>query len=169
LFDEKKTIGIMDYKLIFSALLVSGVFFSCAPVKQSLVKQSVANQTNGDQHIKATKPEKIELLPNDQDSTEYELIIIDPGFDSWFATNHKPEWYYTNDYLANWNYQYVLAWNAKVRDPLSIQSSTDQPFILEIDYRPGIDYGIGLNYKLYHYFKYVEATWGKILPYARQI
>ena len=141
-------------KMLFFAMLVSGFLFSCAPVKQ--VAKSPA------------KPEKIELVPNSQDSTEYELIIIDPGFDSWFNMNYKPIWYYSNEYLATWNYQYVVAWNIKVRDPLLTQNQADNPFILEIDYRPGIDYGIDLNYKLYHYFKYVEATWGKILPYERQ-
>ena len=114
------------------------------------------------------KPEKIELQPNGQDSTEYELIIIDPGFQSWFTTNQKPIWYHSKDYLATWNYQYVLAWNAKVRDPLFMHNRADNPFIMEIDYRSNIDYGIELNYKLYHYFKYIEATWGKILPYQRQ-
>jgi len=119
-------------------------------------------------HIsKSVKPQKIELIPDDQDSTEYDLIIIEPGFQPWFDMNRKPEWYYSKDYLANWNYQYVVAWNARFRDLYSTQNLTDNPFILEIDYRPNVDYGLDLNYKLYHYFKYVEATWGKILPYER--
>jgi len=142
----------MWLKMICSTLLISGCLFSCTPVKQAALP---------------VKPQKIELVPNDQDSTEYELIIIDAGFSSWFDMNRKPVWYYSKDYLAAWNYQYVVAWNAKVRDPLFTQNRADNPFILEIDYRPTIDYGLDLNYKLYHYFKYIEATWGKILPYYR--
>jgi hypothetical protein len=144
----------MWHKVIISIVLLTGMLFSCTPGKQ----------------ISKTppKPEKIELVANGQDSTEYELVIIDPGFQSWFDMNRKPVWYYTKDYLASWNYQYVVAWNARVRDPLFAQSRANNPFILEIDYRPAVDYGIDLNYKLYHYFKYIEATWGRILPYDRQ-
>lgn len=134
-------------------MLTTGFLYSCAPVKKS---------------VQSAKPQKVELVPNEQDSSEYELIIMDPGFEPWFEMNRKPIWYHTNDYLANWNYQYVVAWNAKVRDPLFTQSRTDSPFTLEIDYRPNVDYGIDLNYKLYYYFRYIEAIWGKILPYDRQ-
>ena len=135
-------------------MLMAGLLISCAAAKK-------APRLPGTQ--------KIEFQANTGDSTEYELIIIDPGFESWFVTNRKPERYYTNDYLATMNYQYVIAWNAKVRDPISQGPRADNPYIMEIDYRPAIDYGIKLNYKLYHYFKYVEKTWGRILPYERHI
>jgi hypothetical protein len=143
----------MWFRLFLSAGLISGLLFSCSTVKQT--------STSG-------KPQKIEFAQNDQDSTEYELIIIDAGFKSWFDKNYKPEWYYSKDYLVNWNTHYVVAWNAKLRDPLGHTNAADNPFLFEIDYRPAIDYGFELNYKLYHYFKYIEATWGKILPYERQ-
>ena len=143
----------MSLKTITFIFLISGLLFSCSPVKQA---------------ARSDKPRKIELAPNNQDSTEYELIIIDPGFQSWFNSNQKPVWYFSKDYLASWNYQYVVAWNAKVRDPLFMVNSADNPFILEIDYRPHIDYGLELNHKLYHYFRYIEATWGRILPYDRK-
>lgn len=144
--------GIMWKKLIIPILLVSGLVISCAPMKQ-------AGQPS--------KPEKLELTPANTDSLEYELIIIDAGFQPWLDMHRKPIWYYSNDYLAAMNYQYVIAWNEKARDPFLLQNRADSPFMMEIDYRPTIDYGIELNYKLYHYFKFVEATWGKILPYER--
>lgn len=144
----------MWLKTIIPALLISGFLFCCAPVKQT---------------TRPAKPQKIEFLSNDQDSIEYELIIIDPGFDIWLETNRKPVWYYSKEFLASWNYQYVIAWNERVRNPVFQRNVPDNPFILEIDYRPGIDYGLALNYKLYQYFKYVEKTWGKILTYERHI
>ncbi len=139
-------------RYIIPALLVTALMVSCKPV------QKLAGPP---------KPQKIEFNHADQDSTEYELTIIDPGFETWLAANRKPIWYYTKDYLATWNYQYVVAWNQRVRDPMS-QRNADNPFIMEIDYRPGIDYGLELNYKLYQYFRYVEETWGRILPYDRR-
>lgn len=145
----------MWLKIFLTTTLITVFVFSCTPVKKAT--QSPA------------KPEKIELVPQSQDSTEYELIIIDPGFESWFNAHHKPVWYYSKEYLVAWNTQYVLAWNEKVRNPLMNQGDGDNPFILEIDYKPFIDYGLDLNYKLYNYFKYIEATWGKILSYERRI
>lgn len=143
----------MWLKTILYAALISGCLISCATIKKS---------------GQPGKPKKVEVISDSKDSTEYELIIIDPGFQSWFDRNYKPAWYYTNDYLATWNYQYVIAWNAKVTDPSFFQNRADNPFIQEIDYRSDIDYGLDLNYKLYHYFKYIEETWGKILPYERR-
>lgn len=113
------------------------------------------------------EPRSVELKSEQGDSVEYEITIIDPGFSSWFERHRKPVWFYTNDFLASWNYRYVLEWNERVRNPLGWQGSGDNPFIQEIDYRPGIDYGIDLNYKLYHYFKYIEDTFGPILRYRR--
>lgn len=143
----------MWLKMIVSAALISGFLFSCATVKRT---------------AQPSKPGKVELVAIDQDTTEYELLIIDPGFETWLSAHHKPVWYYSNDYLAAWNFQYVVAWNLKVQESNLGQNQADNPFILEIDYRPHIDYGIELNYKLYNYFKYVEATWGRILPFDRQ-
>jgi len=142
----------MWFKIWISAALFALLLHSCSPLKHS---------------VKTAKTEKIELKATDQDSTEYDLIIMDSGFQSWFDANHRPIWYYSKDYLATWNYQYVIAWNAKVRSP-SMQNRPDNPFIQEIDYLPNIDYGIELNYKLYYYFKYIEDTWGRILPYERR-
>jgi hypothetical protein len=134
-------------------MVLVALFFSCAPSKKT---------------ITPAKPEKIELTTDNQDSTEYELTIIDPGFESWFEMHRKPVWYYTKDYLAAWNIQYVTAWNMKVRDVNLRHVQPDNPFIMEIDYQPRIDYSLELNYKLYHYFLFIESTWGKILTYDRR-
>lgn len=142
----------MWFKPAIPVVLIWAALFACAPAKKSVV---------------SPKPQKIEFQTSDQDSVEYELIIIDPGFETWMATNHKPKWYYSKEFLATWNQQYVQAWNEKVRNPLEWQLDQNSPFVMEIDYRPGIDYGLDLNYTLYHYFRYVEKTWGKILPYSR--
>ena len=85
------------------------------------------------------------------DTVEYELIIIDPGFDSWFIISAKPVWYYSQSYLESWNRQYVTAWNSKV-----MSGRQNRFFETYIDYLPHIDYGLELNYKLFNYFQYVE-------------
>lgn len=94
----------------------------------------------------------IQIGPNAaeiSDSTEYELIILDPGFDTWMITHAKPLWYHSQTYLENWNIQYVSAWNARV-------TSTGAFYANYIDYQNHIDYGLELNYTLFYYFQFVE-------------
>ena len=114
------------------------------------------------------KTKEISITNPETDSLEYELIIIDPGFSFWFETRRKPEWYYSKEYMENWNIQYVNAWNYNCRNRNFQRQHPDNPFDEEIDYRPHTDYGLKLNYHLYHYFLYIEETWGKILPYDRR-
>ncbi|MEN7547299.1 DUF6146 family protein [Rapidithrix thailandica] len=96
------------------------------------------------------------LIQSPEDKEEYELIIIDPGFDTWFHTNAKPISYYSKNYYETKNRLYVNAWNG-----LHHQYKGRGPFENYIQYDQSIDYGIELNYQLFWYFKYVEATVGK--------
>jgi uncharacterized protein YcfL len=85
------------------------------------------------------------------DSVQYELIINEPGYDSWMATNSKPEWYHEKAYYRNWNNTYTVEFNSRVR-----QTSSGHPFVEIINYDPQIDYGLDIDYRLYWYFKYIE-------------
>jgi hypothetical protein len=88
-----------------------------------------------------------------EDSTEYELLILDVGFDSWFATRNTPAMAHSNSYYKNWNYQYVIEWNQK-------HSQGHPYFENHINFDPFEDYGFDVNYKLYHYFLFVEEKTG---------
>ena len=87
---------------------------------------------------------------------EYELIILDNGFHSWFMTNAKPVSYYSPGYYEAKNRQYVTAWN-----DLFYRYGGAGPFGNRIDYDFTIDYGLKLNYQLFWYFRYVEAIYGR--------
>ncbi len=87
------------------------------------------------------------------DSVEYELIIFDPGFESWFISHCKPSWYHSQEYYELWNRQYVSAWNEKVISP-----RFSRFFESTIEYDPFTDYGLELNHKLFYYFMYVERA-----------
>ena len=84
------------------------------------------------------------------DSIEYELIVLEPGFDSWFVTNRKPIWYYEETYYKNFNQLYTNEWNNRVR---SFQH--DRPYDEFIDYSVSINYGNEVEHKLYWYFQYM--------------
>lgn len=88
------------------------------------------------------------------DSTQYELVVLDPGFESWLLT--KPMNMHSQSYYEHWNRLYVSEWNSRYMNPLG------HPDIYEsyIDYRSDTDYGYEFNYRLYYYFKYFEEVNG---------
>lgn len=93
-----------------------------------------------------------------QNGEEYELIIMDSGFDRWFSTNRKPMNFRSLSFYENQNQRYVQAWNEKVSQ--QARYGPNNPFENRIDYNPNVDYGPELNYKLYYYFKYIEDMYG---------
>jgi hypothetical protein len=86
------------------------------------------------------------------DSSEYELVVFDPQFETWFLTNYSPAKDHSNEYYQSWNNQYVTDWNYHYM-------AGHYPRIFEnyIDYDDRANYGIDLNRKLYYYFRYVES------------
>jgi hypothetical protein len=85
------------------------------------------------------------------DSVEYELIVFDPDFESWYLSHSKPDWYFSQSYYEMWNRQYVSAWNNKAMNP-----KYSRFFETTIDYDPFVDYGLELNHRLFYYFMFVE-------------
>jgi len=106
--------------------------------------------------------QQVELISKDstarEDSMEYELIIMDPGFDSWLATQ-PPANFYSQQYYENWNQRYVTEWNIRHSNPLRYGGF----YQTRINYDPNVDYGLELNYKLYNYFRYIEKEYGIVL------
>ncbi len=102
-----------------------------------------------------TTPEK--ALKNDtiriaNDSLQYEIIIIEPGFESWLATQ-KPRNYYSLQYLENHNLRFVTQWNNRVAQPYQYDPNLYQ---MRIEYFFAKHYGYEVNYLLYHYFMYFQ-------------
>lgn len=85
------------------------------------------------------------------DSIEYELIVIDPGYESYLYTQAPME-FYAQNYYEHWNYRYVTEWNIRHTHALKYGDIYET----YIDYNPMIDYGLELNYKLFHYFRFFE-------------
>ncbi len=109
----------------------------------------------GQKRLQTVQDENL-IIQNEEDDDEYEVIIIDSGFNTWFATNSKPMNFYSPQYYENKNKMYVTAWN-----DLFYQYRGNSPFENRIDYDFSIDYGVELNYKLFWYFKYVESKYGR--------
>ena len=90
------------------------------------------------------------------DKLEYEIIIIEPGFNFWLESRAKPEGYYSQQFLENRNRIYVTEWNNRVLNPSRYNPNLYQ---MQIDYQPHIDYGYEVNYKLYYYFIYFQIQY----------
>jgi hypothetical protein len=88
------------------------------------------------------------------DALEYEVLIIDAGFNRWFNLYAKPRNYYTQSYLESRNAVWVQEWNNRVLD---IRRNKGM-FEMRIDYLPGIDYGYEVNYMLFNYLTYYQLT-----------
>lgn len=94
---------------------------------------------------------RFEPATEESDSVEYELIVLDPGYDSYLIMQPPME-YYSKQYYEMWNFRYVTEWNYRHMQPLQYGDIYET----YIDYRPEIDYGLELNYKLFYYFRFFE-------------
>lgn len=94
------------------------------------------------------------------DSVEYELIVMDPGYESFLLTQPHME-YHSQNYYEMWNSRYVMEWNYRHGQPL-VYGDIYETYI---DYHDDIDYGLELNYRLYYYFRFFEQENGvDLLP-----
>lgn len=88
------------------------------------------------------------------DTTQYDITIIDPGFDQWYffrysqAKDLSNEIYKSKNLFAvsNWNNYYLRGRYASVINNHLFYDNTT-------------DYGIEVNRKLYWYFVYIEETY----------
>lgn len=82
------------------------------------------------------------------DSTEYDLIVFDHGFETWYLLQPSPAIDHSIQYYENWNRQYVDEWNYR--------TGTSRFFSSPINYDPDENYPLEIEHRLYYYFQYVE-------------
>ncbi|MBZ9778663.1 DUF6146 family protein [Psychroflexus sp. CAK8W] len=93
------------------------------------------------------------------DSLEYEIIIFEPGFNSWLVTQ-KPRGYYNQNYLEQRNRTFVINYNQRVLNPFRFDPNL---YPQQINYEYNVDYGYEVNYLLYFYFVYFQQKYGQKL------
>ncbi|AWK05170.1 hypothetical protein HYN56_13380 [Flavobacterium crocinum] len=140
-------------KKCISILIVLATIIACSTTSQKIASNdNVPNKKQGD------------TIRIANDSLEYEVIIIDNGFNTWLASRALPRNYYSLAYLENKNYLYVTEWNNRVLQP---QRYNPNLYEMSIDYRPDIHYGYEVNYLIYNYMIYFQNTykqklWGNV-------
>ncbi|MCL6266061.1 DUF6146 family protein [Flagellimonas myxillae] len=142
------------------AVLFGGFLISCTAQKEALAisdeEKALFKTEEGGEQVEISDEE-----------TEYEIIIIDPGFFNWLNSIARPEGYYSQHFLENRNELMVITWNQRVLQPQRFDSNL---YMLQIDYDPNIDYGYEVNYKLYNYFIYFQRKYNQRLgPFIPRI
>jgi hypothetical protein len=125
-------------------LIVCVVAFSCNSAKNSIAKTKTLNTVEND------------TIRIANDEIEYEILIIEPGFDTWLASRAKPKDFYTQQYLESKNSLYVTQWNNRALNTTRFDSKL---YELQIDYNTSINYGYEVNYLLYNYFIFFQNTY----------
>lgn len=146
-------------KRIALLLMTAGMIFSCGTQKESLeISEQEKAVFNSDDE------QQVEIA---DEKTEYEIIIIEPGFYVWLQSIARPEGYYSQSFLENRNSLMVMNWNQRVLQPRLYNPNL---YELQINYDPNIDYGYEVNYKLYNYFIFFQRKYNQRLgPFIPRI
>lgn len=155
---------------IWSLILVLVLVSACTSSKQ--VSQTEESKESTPLSISQAEEQAFnatgegEVRIGDEES-EYEIIIIDPGFYTWLKSIARPEGYYDQTFLESRNQLYVLNWNQRA---LGLYNADPNLYLMQINYEPGIDYGYEVNYKLYNYFIYFQRKYKQRLgPFVPRI
>lgn len=133
-------------KYFFYIIFIGVVIYSCSTPRDRQMQ---------DQQTRVAENDTVRIA---NDSLEYEIIIIDPGYSYFLNAVARPEGYHSQSYLENKNRFLVIDYNDRVRQP---QRYNPNIYEMEINYDPKIDYGYEVNYKLYNYFVYLSHKYNQ--------
>ena len=149
----------MKMKNLLYTLIIFGFIIGC-----NTSKPVTSNKVKSEKELAQINNDTVTIK---NDELEYEIIIIEPGFNVWLSTIARPEGYYSQQFMENRNMFFVMEWNQRVIQPERFNSDL---YGLQIDYQQGIDYGYEVNYKLYNYFIYFQRTYNqKLGPFVPRI
>lgn len=128
----------MKNLILIAAILL--IAFSCSTSKKIATTKNDVAQVG-------------DTITLSSDDSDYEILIIEPGFNTWLASRARPKGFHSQSYLENKNIFYVTQWNNRVMQPQRYNATL---YEMQIDYRSNIDYGYDVNYQLYNYFVYFQ-------------
>ena len=144
-------------KKIIPLIIIIALIASC--------KSYNNNQTiNNGNDIGLVENDTVSISSEDSD---YEIIIIEPGFNAWLASTARPRGFYSQEFLETRNSLMVQTWNQRNLQPTVYDPNL---YELRIDYDNFTDYGYEVNYKLYNYFLYFQLKYKQRLsPFTPRI
>lgn len=134
----------MKNKFYILFLILGLILLSCATKKTNIPQKEALTSSSND---------TIKIANKD---LEYEVIIIDPGFNMWLNAMAYPRGFYTQTYLENKNRIYISEWNSRFLQP---QRYSRNLYEMSIDYDPNINYGYEVNYLIYNYMIYFQNNY----------
>lgn len=99
-----------------------------------------------------------ELKIASNEDGEYDIEVLDSGFEAFLATKAFPKDYFTESYLKQRNLVLVHNWNARHNQPHVYNPNVYEVYI---DYNPQINYGLNFEWKLFNFFMFVEWQTGE--------
>lgn len=87
----------------FIKIIILFLFISSCNSSQSVTETSQV----------ADVPEE-DMVRLSSDELEYEIIIIEPGFNAWLSTMARPKGFYSQSYMESRNNVLVQEWNSRV-------------------------------------------------------
>ncbi len=148
----KKKIKVKNLLVLFTCSITLALLSSCGTSKEVL---SISEE---EKLAFAAEDDEPVIIANED--VEYEITIIDPGFYTWLKSVAKPEGYYSQGFLENRNMLMVLEWNQRAIQPNRFNPDL---YLMQIDYKNGIDYGYDVNYKMYNYFIFFQRKYNQRL------
>jgi hypothetical protein len=133
-------------KKIIPFIIVIALIASC----KSYNSNQTINNANENRLIKS------DTVSISSDESDYEIIIIEPGFNAWLMGTARPRGFHSQQWLESRNALLVQAWNQRNLQPQTYDPNLYQ---LRIDYDTRTDYGYEVNYKLYNYFLYFQIKY----------
>lgn len=127
-------------KLLFFGIIAPFFIFSCN-----------SNKKFSSENTEKLKSDTIHISNPD---LEYDVIIIDAGFSTWFNSYAKPKGFYSQSYLEARNRTWIMEWNNRARNPIRYGNIFD----MTIDYDNTTNYGYHVNYMIYNYLVYFQLT-----------
>lgn len=112
-------------------------------------------ETSSDLDNNATTATANDTVRIVNDSLEYEILIIEPGFNTWLLTQ-PPRQFYAQSTLEIRNKIMVINYNNKVLQPTRFNSNL---YIQQIDYDNFTDYGYEVNYLLFNWFEFFQKQY----------
>jgi hypothetical protein len=131
-------------KIFFLILAISATLYSCGS----------GNSTINGTSAETAKNDTIRIA---NDSLQYDIMIIENGFDSWLITQPK-RGFYGQAYLETKNRMFVSEYNNRVLQPQQYSSNL---YTERINYESAVDYGYEVNYLLYNYFVYFQDKYNQ--------
>ena len=94
----------------------------------------------------------LDTIRIENDELEYEIIILEIGFNQWLVSQ-PPMTYWSLNVLEQRNRAYVFEWNQRAMNPTVWNPNL---YNQTIDYEPTVDYGLEVNYMLYMFFEFFQ-------------